>query len=65
VPADGLPRIFDRFYLAGAQSARPGSGLGLAIVSQIATTHQGTAVAAPNYPHGLRVTLTLPAWRWA
>jgi two-component system, OmpR family, sensor kinase len=65
VPADGLPGIFDRFYRAGAQSARPGSGLGLAIVSQIATTHQGTAVAAPNYPHGLRVTLTLPAWRWA
>jgi two-component system, OmpR family, sensor kinase len=64
VPADKLPRIFDRFYRAGAGSSRPGSGLGLAIVSQIAAAHQGTAMAAPNYPHGLRVILTLPAWRW-
>jgi two-component system, OmpR family, sensor kinase len=64
VPADKLPRIFDRFYRAGAASHRPGSGLGLAIVSQIAAAHQGAAMAAANYPHGLRITLTLPAWRW-
>ena len=63
VPADKLPRIFDRFYRAGA-SRRTGSGLGLAIVSQIATAHQGVAMAAANYPSGLRITLTLPAWRW-
>ena len=65
VPADKLPRIFDRFYRAGALSSSRGSGLGLAIVSQIAAAHHGMAAAAPNYPHGLRVTLTLPAWRWA
>jgi two-component system, OmpR family, sensor kinase len=64
VPADKLPRIFDRFFRAGAGSHRPGSGLGLSIVSQIAEAHQGVAMAAANYPHGLRVTLTLPAWRW-
>jgi two-component system, OmpR family, sensor kinase len=64
VPAEGLARIFDRFYRAGAPSGRRGSGLGLAIVSQIAAAHQGTATAAPNHPHGLRVTLTLPSWRW-
>ena len=64
VPAGKLPRIFDRFYRAGAVSRRPGSGLGLAIVSQIAAAHQGTAMAALNHPHGLRITLTLPAWRW-
>jgi two-component system OmpR family sensor kinase len=63
VPADKLPRIFDRFYRAGA-SRRTGSGLGLAIVSQIAAAHQGVAMAAANYPHGLRITLTLPAWRF-
>ncbi|HEY6295641.1 MAG TPA: HAMP domain-containing sensor histidine kinase [Streptosporangiaceae bacterium] len=63
VPADKLPRIFDRFYRAGG-SRRIGSGLGLAIVSQIAAAHQGVAMAAANYPRGLRVTLTLPAWRW-
>jgi two-component system, OmpR family, sensor kinase len=60
VPADRLPHIFDRFYRAAAPEPRPGSGLGLAIVTAIAAAHQGTAQAALNDPHGLRVTLTLP-----
>jgi two-component system, OmpR family, sensor kinase len=60
VPAGHLPRIFDRFYRA-APSARPGSGLGLAIVTAVAATHGGTAQARPGQPHGLQVTLTLPA----
>ncbi len=62
VPADRLPRIFDRFYRAGTM-ARPGSGLGLAIVTEIAAAHDGTVTAAPNWPRGLRVTLAVPAWR--
>jgi two-component system, OmpR family, sensor kinase len=60
VPAGKLPRIFDRFYRA-APSARPGSGLGLAIVKAVAATHGGSAQARPSQPHGLQVTLTLPA----
>src|SRR5215469_7753371 len=61
VPAGQLPHIFERFYRAGAPSHRPGSGLGLAIVTAIATAHKGSAGAALNDPHGLRVTLTVPA----
>jgi two-component system OmpR family sensor kinase len=61
VPPDQLTRIFDRFYRAGSQAHRPGSGLGLAIVAAIAKAHGGTAKAALNNPHGLRITLTLPA----
>jgi two-component system, OmpR family, sensor kinase len=61
VPADQLPRVFDRFYRGPAPSARPGSGLGLAIVSAIAAAHGGAADARLNEPHGLRVTLALPA----
>ncbi len=61
VPPDQLPRIFDRFYRAGAQAHRPGSGLGLAIVAAIAQAHNGTAQATLNNPHGLRITLALPA----
>ena len=61
VPASQLPRIFDRFYRAPGQSKCPGSGLGLAIVTAIAAAHHGTAKAALNRPHGLRITLTLPA----
>ncbi len=63
VGADKLPRIFDRFYRAAAPSPRPGAGLGLAIVAAIASSHDGTAEARPNHPHGLCVTLTLPASR--
>ena len=61
VPADRLPRIFERFYRAGTHTPRSGSGLGLAIVSEIATAHHGHANAQLNYPRGLRITLTLPA----
>ena len=61
VPAAQLPRIFDRFYRAAAPSARPGSGLGLAIVAAAAAAHGGAAEATLNQPHGLRITLTLPA----
>jgi two-component system OmpR family sensor kinase len=61
VPADQLPRIFDRFHRAPAQEHHTGSGLGLAIVTAIAAAHHGTVHAALNHPHGLRVALTFPA----
>jgi two-component system, OmpR family, sensor kinase len=60
VSGEHLPRLFDRFYRA-APSPRPGAGLGLAIVAAIAAAHEGAAEAEPICPHGLRVTLTLPA----
>jgi len=63
VPSDELPHIFERFYRAGATPARPGSGLGLAIAAEVAAAHGGTAQAASAAPHGLHVTLTLPAHR--
>jgi two-component system, OmpR family, sensor kinase len=63
VPPDHLPHIFERFYRAGPLSGGPGSGsgLGLAIVAEIVSAHGGTTRAAPVGPHGLRVTLALPA----
>lgn len=59
--ASQLSRIFDRFYRAPGRINRPGSGLGLAIVAAVAATHHGTVEATLNDPHGLRITLTLPA----
>jgi two-component system, OmpR family, sensor kinase len=61
VPPDQLPRIFDRFFRAGVPSRRPGSGLGLTIVAAVAAAHDGQVTATGNEPHGLRITLTLPA----
>jgi two-component system, OmpR family, sensor kinase len=67
VPPDKLPHVFERFYRAGGppsapnQPAGPGSGLGLAIAAEIAAAHGGTAAAALAVPHGLRITLVLPA----
>jgi two-component system, OmpR family, sensor kinase len=61
VPPDKLPHIFERFYRAGARSGCPGAGLGLAIATEITSAHGGTAQAAAVSPHGLRITLTLPA----
>jgi two-component system, OmpR family, sensor kinase len=60
VPAERLPRIFDRFYRCEAPTRSPGSGLGLAIVSAVAKAHGGIATAGTSAPHGLRITLTLP-----
>jgi two-component system OmpR family sensor kinase len=63
VPAEQLPKIFERFYRGPAPSFRSGSGLGLAIAAVVAAAHDGTAEAVLNDPHGLRVTLTLPVDR--
>ena len=61
VPPEQLARIFDRFYRAGAPSRRPGSGLGLAIVAAVAAAPRRQVAATANDPHGLCITLTLPA----
>ncbi len=61
VDPDQLPHLFERFYRAGVHQDRPGSGLGLAIAAEVAAAHGGTATATQIAPHGLRITLTLPA----
>ena len=61
VAAEQLQHLFGRFYRAPAREHRPGSGLGLAIVTAVATAHDGAAQARLNDPHGLCVTLSLPA----
>ena len=61
VPPDHLPHIFERFYRARTRPSGSGSGLGLAIAAETLSAHGGTVQAAPVSPHGLRITLTLPA----
>jgi two-component system sensor histidine kinase BaeS len=63
VPAESLPRLFERFWRADSSRSRRtgGSGLGLAIARQIVEGHGG-CIWAENIPAGgLRVSFSLPA----
>ncbi|MER7174749.1 sensor histidine kinase [Streptomyces mesophilus] len=55
-----LNRIGDRFWRSNRHQNIKGSGLGLSITRALLTSFDGTIAYAPNEPHGLKVTLTLP-----
>jgi two-component system sensor histidine kinase BaeS len=58
IPAEELPRIFDRF--TKARDSR-GSGLGLAIAKKLVEAHGGTIRAESRMGEGTTVTIALPA----
>jgi len=60
IPADELPRIFDRFWRGQAAAQTSGSGIGLAIAAELVWAHGGTLTAASEPGKGTRLTLTLP-----
>lgn len=61
IPAEHLPRLFDRFYRPDPSRQRQGdgAGLGLAIVKSIIDAHGGT-VAATSDRQVTRFTIILP-----
>ena len=63
IPAEALPRVFDRFFRVDpSRSQNSGStGLGLAIVQSILTLHGGSAEISSELGRGTRVTLRIPA----
>ena len=63
IPADELPRIFDRFYqLDKSRNLNPGSsGLGLAIAKRILDLHGGSIAVSSAVNEGTRFTFDLPA----
>lgn len=63
IPADQLPKIFDRFYQADAARTHSagGTGLGLAIARLIAEMHHGSLTVASTPGEGSTFTLRLRA----
>lgn len=59
IPAEQLPRIFDRFYRAEELAGR-GHGLGLYIASAVARLHGGSLRAESEIGRGSTFTLRLP-----
>jgi two-component system heavy metal sensor histidine kinase CusS len=60
IPAEHLPRVFDRFYRVDKSRSLQGSGLGLALVKSIMDLHGGSAVVESKVDQGTTFTLTFP-----
>ena len=63
IPAEALPRVFDRFFRVDPSRSKTsgGTGLGLAIVQSIMTLHGGSAEIASQLGWGTCVTLRMLA----
>jgi len=62
IPADALPRVFERFFRVDKARSRDrgGAGLGLAIVKSICTAHHGRVQATSSPGQGSRFFVELP-----
>lgn len=62
IPAEALPRVFDRFYRASTapSHAQGGTGLGLAIVKAIVEAHSGSVSVESEQNQSTRFLVELP-----
>ncbi|MGB2623867.1 MAG: heavy metal sensor histidine kinase [Candidatus Acidiferrum sp.] len=63
IPAEALPKVFDRFFRVDSSRSQSsgGTGLGLAIVHSIVQLHGGDVQIWSQPGQGTRVTLHMPA----
>jgi two-component system sensor histidine kinase BaeS len=60
IPADELPRVFDRFWRGQGAAHTSGSGIGLTIAAELARAHDGQLRATSTEGQGTTMTLLLP-----
>ncbi|GHE93083.1 histidine kinase [Streptomyces fumanus] len=62
VPAEEMPRLFERFHRIETARSRSneGSGIGLALVKELVGLHGGTITAVSTLGEGTRFTVRLP-----
>lgn len=63
VDEDKLSSIFDPFVRVKSAASGKGYGLGLAIARKVVKAHGGMIEAKNRQPHGLEISIFLPAWQ--
>ena len=62
IPAEHLPKGFNRFYRADPARQSVGTGLGLAICQAIVESHDGTIHLESDVGRGTKVTVRFARW---
>ena len=62
IPAEELPRLFERFHRVSGTASRSyeGSGIGLSLVQELVKLHGGTVEVSSELEQGTTFTVTLP-----